>query len=102
MLVPIKSIDITEENSTEKFTDCLNMRKMYMYIQAECFMANTKLFKNGNSQAVRIPAELAYNKWDIDLIIWESRLRLDRTCLQLQMTEYCQEDIEALHRALSL
>ena len=69
MLVPIKSIDITEENSTEKFTDCLNMRKMYMYIQAEGFMANTKLFKNGNSQAVRIPAELAYNKWDIDLII---------------------------------
>jgi antitoxin VapB len=32
-------------------------------------MANTKLFKNGNSQAVRIPAELAYNSWDIDLII---------------------------------
>ncbi|NBT06089.1 MAG: AbrB/MazE/SpoVT family DNA-binding domain-containing protein, partial [Betaproteobacteria bacterium] len=23
-------------------------------------MANTKLFKNGNSQAVRIPSELAY------------------------------------------
>ena len=32
-------------------------------------MANTKLFKNGNSQAVRIPAELAYPTWDIDLII---------------------------------
>ena len=32
-------------------------------------MANTKLFKNGNSQAVRIPAELAYNTWDIDLVI---------------------------------
>lgn len=32
-------------------------------------MANTKLFKNGNSQAVRIPAELAYSKWDIDLVI---------------------------------
>ena len=32
-------------------------------------MANTKLFKNGNSQAVRIPAELAYNSWDIDLVI---------------------------------
>jgi antitoxin VapB len=32
-------------------------------------MANTKLFKNGNSQAVRIPAELAYSTWDIDLVI---------------------------------
>ena len=32
-------------------------------------MANTKLFKNGNSQAVRIPAELAYNNWDVELVI---------------------------------
>lgn len=31
-------------------------------------MAITKIFKNGNSQAVRIPAELAYSTWDIDLI----------------------------------
>ena len=32
-------------------------------------MASTKIFKNGNSQAVRIPAELAYSTWDIDLVI---------------------------------
>jgi antitoxin VapB len=32
-------------------------------------MANTKLFKNGNSQAVRIPSEMAYSSWDIDLVI---------------------------------
>lgn len=32
-------------------------------------MAHTKLFKNGNSQAVRIPAELAYSSCDIDLVI---------------------------------
>jgi antitoxin VapB len=32
-------------------------------------MANTKLFKNGNSQAVRIPAELAYSAWDMELVI---------------------------------
>jgi antitoxin VapB len=32
-------------------------------------MTNTKLFKNGNSQAVRIPAELAYSSWDIELVI---------------------------------
>ena len=32
-------------------------------------MKNTKLFKNGNSQAVRIPAELAYSSWDIELVI---------------------------------
>jgi antitoxin VapB len=32
-------------------------------------MATTKLFKNGNSQAIRIPAELAYNSLDIELVI---------------------------------
>lgn len=32
-------------------------------------MAHTKLFKNGNSQAVRIPAELAYSTWEIELVI---------------------------------
>ena len=32
-------------------------------------MAITKIFKNGNSQAVRISSELAYSTWDIDLII---------------------------------
>lgn len=32
-------------------------------------MATTKLFKNGNSQAVRIPAELAYSRSDMDLVI---------------------------------
>ena len=42
---------------------------MYTYIQKGFAMANTKLFKNGNSQAVRIPAELAYSKWDVDLVI---------------------------------
>lgn len=32
-------------------------------------MVPTKLFKNGNSQAVRIPAELAFSNWDIELVI---------------------------------
>jgi antitoxin VapB len=32
-------------------------------------MPHTKLFKNGNSQAVRIPAELAYSTLDIELVI---------------------------------
>jgi antitoxin VapB len=40
-----------------------------MYILKDKIMANTKLFKNGNSQAVRIPAELAYAAWDIDLVV---------------------------------
>jgi virulence-associated protein VagC len=43
--------------------------KWYMYIQQGFAMADTKLFKNGNSQAVRIPAELAYSTWDVDLVI---------------------------------
>lgn len=32
-------------------------------------MARTRLFKNGNSQAVRIPAELAYGSADLELEI---------------------------------
>ena len=32
-------------------------------------MLTTKIFKNGNSQAVRIPSELAYSAWDIELVI---------------------------------
>jgi antitoxin VapB len=32
-------------------------------------MTTTRLFKNGNSQAVRIPAELAYEVSDMELMI---------------------------------
>jgi len=32
-------------------------------------MVLTRIFKNGNSQAVRIPAELAYDRSDIDVEI---------------------------------
>ncbi len=39
-----------------------------MYIR-EGSVSHTKLFKNGNSQAVRIPAELAYASWDLELEI---------------------------------
>ncbi|MFN9645857.1 MAG: antitoxin [Cyanobacteriota bacterium] len=32
-------------------------------------MTTTRLFRNGNSQAVRIPAELAYERSDLELEI---------------------------------
>ena len=32
-------------------------------------MTTTRLFKNGNSQAVRIPAELAFPTCDMELVI---------------------------------
>jgi antitoxin VapB len=32
-------------------------------------MTTTRLFRNGNSQAVRIPAELAYKRSDLELEI---------------------------------
>jgi len=54
------------------FTGHTVQSRMYVYIQfkpGEITMAKTKLFKNGNSQAVRIPSELAYPSWDIDLVI---------------------------------
>ena len=40
-----------------------------VYLLVEKVMISTKLFKNGNSQAVRIPAEIAYNSWDVELVI---------------------------------
>lgn len=40
-----------------------------MYIHAEIDMHTTKVFRNGNSQAVRIPADLAYERSDIELEI---------------------------------
>ena len=35
----------------------------------ESIVHPTKIFKNGNSQAVRIPAELAYDRTDMELEI---------------------------------
>lgn len=32
-------------------------------------MAHTKIFRNGHSQAVRIPAELAFKNWEMELVI---------------------------------
>ena len=32
-------------------------------------MITTRIFKNGNSQAIRIPAELAYGSSDLDFVI---------------------------------
>lgn len=32
-------------------------------------MQSTRIFKNGNSQAVRIPADLAYERTDVELEI---------------------------------
>jgi antitoxin VapB len=41
-----------------------------MYIRAWGFnMHTTKVFRNGNSQAVRIPAELAYDRTDVEVEI---------------------------------
>ncbi len=51
----------------------------------------TKIFKNGNSQAVRIPAELAYERNDMDveierigdkIVIRPARRRLDQVMLK--------------------
>jgi antitoxin VapB len=42
---------------------------MYIGCRKEAAMHKTKVFRNGNSQAVRIPADLAYNQPDVDLEI---------------------------------
>jgi len=45
------------------------VKKLYACIPKGVHMTNTQLFKIGNSQAVRIPAELAYQTWDLDWLI---------------------------------
>jgi antitoxin VapB len=40
-----------------------------LYIHAGAAMHTTRAFKNGNSQAVRIPSDLAYERTDIELEI---------------------------------
>jgi antitoxin VapB len=42
---------------------------MYSYTQGGLEVALTRIFRNGNSQAVRIPAELAYERSDLDVEI---------------------------------
>ncbi len=57
-------------------------------------MTMTKVFKNGNSQAVRIPAELAYERADIDLEIErigdEIRIRPARRRLDNALAKFAQ------------
>ena len=43
--------------------------KMYAYTQRGHDMTRTRIFRNGNSQAVRIPAELAYERSGIEVEI---------------------------------
>lgn len=57
-------------------------------------MQTTKLFKNGNSQAVRIPADLAFERTDIELEIerigQEIRIRPARRSLAGVMAKFAQ------------
>lgn len=57
-------------------------------------MHTTRAFKNGNSQAVRIPADLAYVRTDIDLEIEregdEIRIRPARRSLSGVLAKFAQ------------
>ena len=57
-------------------------------------MLTTRAFKNGNSQAVRIPADLAYERTDMDLEIErignELRIRPVRRSLSSVLTKFAQ------------
>lgn len=54
----------------------------------------TRVFKNGNSQAVRIPAELAYERSDLDVEIErvgdEIRIRPARRALNATLAKFAQ------------
>jgi antitoxin VapB len=55
-------------------------------------MQSTRAFKNGNSQAIRIPADLAYERTDMDLEIErhgeELRIRPARRSLADVLTKF--------------
>ncbi|MBN6739542.1 AbrB/MazE/SpoVT family DNA-binding domain-containing protein [Acidithiobacillus sp. MC6.1] len=55
-------------------------------------MHTTRIFKNGNSQAVRIPADIAYERTDMDLEIErdgdEIRIRPARRSLSMVLTKF--------------
>jgi antitoxin VapB len=57
-------------------------------------MVITRVFKNGNSQAVRIPSELAYDRSDMDVEIErvddEIRIRPARRTLGDALTRFAQ------------
>lgn len=57
-------------------------------------MLTTRAFKNGNSQAVRIPANLAYERTDMDLEIErignELRIRPVRRSLSGALAKFAQ------------
>ncbi len=57
-------------------------------------MQTTRIFKNGNSQAVRIPADLAYQRSDIELEIErhgeEIRIRPARRSLAGVLSKFAQ------------
>ena len=57
-------------------------------------MHSTKAFKNGNSQAVRIPSDIAYDRTDIELEIErqgdEIRIRPARRSLSGVLNKFAQ------------
>lgn len=57
-------------------------------------MRTTRAFKNGNSQAVRIPADMAYERMDMDLEIErdgdEIRIRPARRSLSGVLTKFAR------------
>jgi antitoxin VapB len=63
-------------------------------------MQTTRLFKNGNSQAVRIPADLAFERTDIELEIervgMEIRIRPVRRSLAGVLNKFAQFSDEIL------
>ncbi|CAM8647484.1 VagC Virulence-associated protein and related proteins [Oxalobacteraceae bacterium] len=63
-------------------------------------MHTTKIFKNGNSQAVRIPSDLAYERMDIELEIErhgeEIRIRPARRTLGTVLTKFARFSPEFL------
>ena len=81
---------------------------MYAYTLGGPVMALTKVFRNGNSQAVRIPAELAYERSDLEVEIErvgnELRIRPARRSLDRALAKFAgfSDDFMAAGRGLNV
>lgn len=81
---------------------------MYVYTYGGLYVAITRIFRNGNSQAVRIPAELAYERSDLDVEIErvgdELRIRPARRSLDGVLAKFDRfsDDFMAAGRGINI
>ena len=99
MHFPVRQVQGREALLKKIVHPCVYLLAILRYSKSEFdlrgrAMHTTKIFKNGNSQAVRIPSDLAYERTDIELEIErqgeEIRIRPARRTLAKVLNKFSQ------------